>query len=63
VELGTAKQAIECLRSHRAELGFIANAVGGPEIEAEPLLENEIVIVGRPALAFQEGYRAKLSRP
>jgi LysR family transcriptional regulator, transcriptional activator of the cysJI operon len=50
LELGTAKQAVECLRSHRAELGFIANAVGGPEIEAEPLLENEIVIVGRPAL-------------
>lgn len=51
LELGTAKQAVEWLRSHRAELGFIANAVGGPEIEAEPLLENEIVIVGRPALA------------
>ena len=50
LELGTAKQAVEWVRSHRAELGFIANAVGGPEIEAEPLLENEIAIVGRPAL-------------
>ena len=50
LERGTAKQAGESLRSHRAELGFIANAVGGPEIEAELLLENEIVIVGRPAL-------------
>ena len=50
LELGTAKQAVEWLRSHRAELGFIANAVGGPEIEAEPLLENEIAIVARPAL-------------
>ena len=50
LELGTAKQAVEWVRSHRAELGFIADAVGGPEIEAEPLLENEIVIVGRPAL-------------
>jgi DNA-binding transcriptional LysR family regulator len=50
LELGTAKQAIEGLRSHRAELGFIAGAVTGPEIEAEPLLENEIVIVGKPAL-------------
>ncbi len=50
LELGTAKQAVEWLRSHRAELGFIANAVGGPEIAAEPLLENEIAIVGRPAL-------------
>jgi DNA-binding transcriptional LysR family regulator len=36
--LGTAAQAAERLRSHRAELGFIAGAVGGPEIEVEPLL-------------------------
>src|SRR5436190_4193430 len=50
LQLGTAMQAAEWLRSHRAELGFIAGAVGGPEIEAEPLLENEIVIVGRPGL-------------
>jgi DNA-binding transcriptional LysR family regulator len=50
LELGTAKQAVEWVRSHRAELGFIANAVGGPEIDAEPLLENEIEIVGSPGL-------------
>src|SRR5205823_3241939 len=50
LELGTAVQAAEWLRSHRAELGFIAGVVGGPEIEAEPLLENELVIVGRPGL-------------
>jgi len=50
LELGTAAQAVEWLRSHRAELGFIADAVGGPEIEAEPLLENEIVIVGQPTV-------------
>jgi len=35
LELGTAAQAVERLRSHRAELGFIAGAVGGPEIEVE----------------------------
>ena len=50
LQLGTAAQAAEWLRSHRAELGFIAGTVGGPEIESEPLLENEIVIVGRPGL-------------
>jgi len=47
LELGTATQALDALRSHRAELGFIANAAGGPEIEVEPLLENEIAIVGK----------------
>jgi LysR family transcriptional regulator, transcriptional activator of the cysJI operon len=49
LELGTAVKAVEWLRSHRAELGFIADAAGGPEIEAEPLLKNEIAVVGNPA--------------
>ena len=50
LELGTAAQAVERLRSHRAELGFIAGAVGEPEIEVERLLEYEVVIVGQPGL-------------
>jgi DNA-binding transcriptional LysR family regulator len=50
LELGTAAEAVERLRSHRAELGFIAGAVGGPEIEVERLLEYEVVIVGHPGL-------------
>src|SRR5216684_3310390 len=60
LELGTAKQAVQWVGSHRAELGFIADAVGGPEIEAEPLLENEIVIVGRPALVPKRPSRESL---
>src|SRR5258708_24917717 len=32
LELGTAVQAVEWLRSHRAELGFIAGAIGGTRI-------------------------------
>jgi len=60
LELGTAKQAVERVRAHGAELGFIANAVGGPEIAAEPLLKNEIVIVGRPALVPKRASRERL---
>src|SRR5262249_3380358 len=60
LELGTAKQAVEWLRAHRAELGFVANAVGEPEIEAEPLLENEIAIVGRPELVPKRASRESL---
>jgi len=60
LQLGTAKQAVEWLRSHRAELGFIANAVSGPEIEAEPLLQCEIPIVGRPGLAPKRPSREDL---
>src|SRR5262249_26601645 len=50
LQLGTSVQAIELLRSHRAELGFVAGAVGAPEIEVEAILENEVVVVGLPAL-------------
>ncbi len=60
LELGTAAQAVEWLRSHRAELGFIAGAIGGPEIEAEPLLEYDIVIVGQPALVPVRSSRESL---
>ncbi|HZT88882.1 MAG TPA: LysR family transcriptional regulator [Stellaceae bacterium] len=50
LELGTAVKAVDWLRSHRAELGFIAGAAGGPEIESEPILDNKIIVVGSPAL-------------
>src|SRR4051812_4988628 len=36
LQLGTAAQAIELLRSHRAELGFVAGTSGAPEVETEP---------------------------
>lgn len=51
LQVGTAVQAVELLRSHRAELGFVAGAVAAPEIETEPLLEYEVVVVARPRLA------------
>lgn len=50
LQVGSAAQAVEMLRSHRAEIGFIAGAVSAPEIETEPLLEYEVVIVGKPTL-------------
>ena len=57
LERGTAAQAVEWLRSHRAELGFIAGAVGGPEIESEPILDNKIIVVGSPALVPEASTR------
>jgi DNA-binding transcriptional LysR family regulator len=60
LEMGTSKQAVEWLRSHRAELGFIANTLGESEIEAEPLLENEIAIVGLPRLVPRRPTRQTL---
>jgi len=60
LELGTSKQAVDWLRSHHAELGFIANASGGPEIEVEPLLENEVAIVGHPSIIPKRRSRENL---
>ena len=62
LQLGTAAQAIEHLRSHRAELGFVAGSVGAPEIETEPLLEYEVVIVGKSTLAPRRPSRESLEK-
>ena len=50
LQVGTAERAVELLRSHHAELGFVAGTVTAPEIETEPLFEYDIMIVGKPAL-------------
>jgi DNA-binding transcriptional LysR family regulator len=62
LQVGTALQAIELLRSHRAELGFIAGPVAAPEIDTEPLLEYDVVIVGKPALRLRRPSRDRLEK-
>jgi len=62
LQLGTAEQAIDLLRSHRAELGFVAGAVGAPEIETEPLFQYEVVIVGKSALVPRRPSRDSFER-
>lgn len=60
LQVGSALHAIELLRSHGAELGFVAGAVGAPEIEPEPLLEYDVVIVGKPELVPRQPSRDNL---
>lgn len=62
LQVGTAEQATELLRSHRAELGFVAGTVQAPEIEIEPLLEYAVPIVGKPALLPRRPSRASLEK-
>ena len=62
LQTGSALHAIEQLRSHRAELGFVAGVVSAPEIETEPVLEYEVVIVGRPALVPSRPSRNNLEK-
>jgi LysR family transcriptional regulator, transcriptional activator of the cysJI operon len=60
LELGTSAQAVEALRLHRAELGVVGGFVAAPELEAEPLLENEMVVVGPRRLAGRRLTRDEL---
>jgi DNA-binding transcriptional LysR family regulator len=62
LQVGTAEQATELLRSHQAELGFVAGTVEAPEIDTEPLFEYEVPIVGKPALLPRRPSRASLER-
>jgi DNA-binding transcriptional LysR family regulator len=48
---GPSAQTMDALRSHRAELGVVGGFAAAPEIEAEPLVEEEVVVVGSPQLA------------
>lgn len=59
---GTAAEAVEMLRAHRAELGFVAGMAAAPEIETEPLLEHDVVIVGAPRVVPPRPSRDVLER-
>jgi DNA-binding transcriptional LysR family regulator len=45
-QLGTSEEVVTAVRSHRAEIGVAAGFMAAPEIEVEPLMEDEILIVG-----------------
>jgi DNA-binding transcriptional LysR family regulator len=62
LQVGTAQQAVELLRSHHAELGFVAGTVVAPEIEIEPLFEYDVLIVGKPALVPRRPSRDSLEK-
>lgn len=49
-EVTTSDGALELVRAHSAELGVIGGLTVPPELESEPLLEDEIVLVGSPSL-------------
>ena len=62
LQVATADRAVELLRSHRAEIGFIAGTVTAPEIETEPLFEYDIVVVGKPGLVPRTLSRDRLEK-
>jgi LysR family transcriptional regulator, transcriptional activator of the cysJI operon len=61
LELATTARAVDLLRSHRAEFGVVGGFVAAPEVEAEPLIEDEIVVIGPPRLARRRVSRTELA--
>jgi LysR family transcriptional regulator, transcriptional activator of the cysJI operon len=50
-DVSTSAGALELVRAHRAELGVVGGFEAPIELEAEPLLEDDVVLVGPPSLA------------
>lgn len=49
-DVTTSDGALELVRAHRVELGVVGGLTLPPELESEPLLEDEIVLVGPTSL-------------
>ncbi|HXG76488.1 MAG TPA: LysR family transcriptional regulator [Gaiellaceae bacterium] len=50
-ELSTSARALELVRAHQVELALVGGMTVPVELEAERLLEDEVVLVGAPSLA------------
>ncbi|HXF97880.1 MAG TPA: LysR family transcriptional regulator [Gaiellaceae bacterium] len=61
-ELSTSAGALELVRAHRVELAVVGGLTVPPELESEPLLEDEIVLVAPPALASSRPRARDLER-
>ncbi|MEA2880530.1 MAG: LysR family transcriptional regulator, transcriptional activator of the cysJI operon [Hyphomicrobiales bacterium] len=59
-QMGTSAEVVQAVRSHRAEIGIAGSFPTGPEITAEPLTQDEIVIVGPRAYKGQRVSRDDL---
>jgi DNA-binding transcriptional LysR family regulator len=49
-QLETSGGALKAVRAHQVEIAVVGGLTVPPELEAEPILEDEIVLVGPPAL-------------
>jgi DNA-binding transcriptional LysR family regulator len=52
-ELSTSAGSLELVRAHRVEIGVVGGMTVPRELESEPLIEDEVVLVGPNSLAGQ----------
>ncbi|MFN2419053.1 MAG: LysR substrate-binding domain-containing protein [Candidatus Limnocylindria bacterium] len=50
VHLGTSAVALDLVRAHGAEVAIVGGMVAAADLEVEPLVEDEIVIIGPPGV-------------
>ncbi len=50
LRFGTSLAVVDAVRSHQSELGLVGGLVAAPELTVEPLLEDQVVLIGPPAL-------------
>jgi LysR family transcriptional regulator, transcriptional activator of the cysJI operon len=62
LELATSGGVLELIRAHKIELGVVGGLVTPPELASEPLVEDEIVLVGPPELGGRRLPPAKLAQ-
>jgi DNA-binding transcriptional LysR family regulator len=51
ITISTSNQVVEAVRQHKAELGILGGLITAPEVEADPLIRDDIVLIGPPSLA------------
>src|SRR5690242_3685447 len=49
-ELSTSGGVLDLVRAHRVEIGIVGGLVPAAELEVEPFVEDEIVLIGPPSL-------------
>lgn len=59
---GTTAETIDVVRSHRAEIGLVGGQSAAPDLETEVMVEDEIVVVGTPAVAASRPGARELER-
>ena len=62
MQLSTSVGAIELVRAHQVELAIVGGLTVPPELVAEELAVDEIVLVGPPSLSGRRLHRKELER-
>lgn len=60
--IGTSAEVVRSIRSHNAEIGVVGAFTTAPEIEVEPLIQDDIIIIGPPRLKRRRMSRDDIER-